>query len=144
MKRKKMMKGIVLTTAAAILLGSGALMADALLMVPDKEMTLEGKKPARFDHTVHTEVGLDCGVCHHDKDKNPLTAEDIGKISDAAQLSCASCHNKDFSNKELRKTKDVFHARCKTCHKEGYAGKKGPVKCSGCHLKTKKKAVEGC
>lgn len=142
------MKTGLLTVGAvflSIIAGSwiSSVAAENTLTAPEKELTIEGKKPARFSHPVHLELGLECGVCHHDKEHNPLSRESIAALGDPAALSCTSCHNSGHPNEELRKAKDVFHARCKTCHKEGYAGKNGPTKCSDCHLK-KKRALEGC
>lgn len=144
MRKKMMMSGAFLSAVTTIVFGAGLVLAAASLLVPEKEMVIEGKKPARFDHAKHTALGVECGVCHHDKDHNPLTAENVGASGNEEQLRCMSCHNKNFANAELQKAKDVFHARCKTCHKEGYNGKNGPAKCKDCHLKTKKTAVEGC
>jgi len=144
MWKKMIMLGAALSTVVTVGLGTGFIHAQASLAAPEKELVVDGKKPARFTHATHIAMGMDCGVCHHDKDHKPLTAEGVASVGDVEKLRCVSCHNKESQNTELRKAKDVFHARCKTCHKEGYAGKKGPSKCSDCHLKTKGKAVEGC
>lgn len=122
---------------------SGPVIADDGLQAPEEEVIIDGKKPARFAHPVHLALGLDCGVCHHDGEHNPLSAEAISALGEPAGLSCVSCHNSDHPDENLQKAKDVFHAKCKTCHKEGYEGKNGPTKCTECHLKTKK-ALEGC
>jgi hypothetical protein len=114
------------------------------LTAPTKQITIQGKKPARFNHTTHTAIGLECTTCHHDQKHQPRSAEDIAGLT-PEDLRCANCHNKDFENKKLRKPMKIFHARCKTCHKNGYNDKKGPTKCSGCHIKSKKAAaIEGC
>lgn len=141
MKTSIICSGVVL--GALIFLGLGSIVAGAQTVAPADEITIDGKKPARFNHQVHTGMGLSCAVCHHDKDHNPLTPEAIGAITDTKVLNCVSCHNSEFPRQELQKAKDVFHARCKTCHQEGYQGKKGPGKCSDCHIK-KKKGYEGC
>ena len=117
------------------------------LRAPSEAVTIDGKKPVKFQHSVHTALGLECGACHHDAEHQPRTKEAIAGLESAAELACVSCHNQNFANKKLQKKKDVFHARCKVCHKAGVEGKKGPVKCSGCHVKTVKKsapAIEGC
>jgi len=111
---------------------------------PPGELTIQGKKPARFSHEKHLGQGMECGQCHHDADHAPLTAEAIGKLSDSGTLQCATCHKEGFANAKLQRRKDVFHARCRTCHKEGYNGKKGPTRCNACHLKKKRKKLEGC
>lgn len=118
--------------------------ADGKMLVPEKELTIEGKKPAKFKHTTHMKLELKCGTCHHNAKHEPLTAEAIAGFPDGKKLQCINCHNKDFSNPKLQKKKDVFHARCKTCHKSGIDGKKGPTKCSACHPRKKKAAIEGC
>ncbi|MFC1513266.1 cytochrome c3 family protein [Thermodesulfobacteriota bacterium] len=55
-------------------------------------------------------------------------------------FGCKACHgDKEPGGMELGKAK--AHKLCKECHK----GKgKGPTKCSGCHVKKKATAVEGC
>ena len=106
------------------------------LKAPEEEIIIEGeKKSARFSHPVHLNLGLDCGQCHHGSDKQPLTDEDIAAMENNLQLRCASCHNKDFVNPKLQTPKAAFHARCKECHKKGVNDKKGPTKCTGCHVK---------
>ena len=72
-----------------------------------------------------------------------ITAEAIAAVQSSDTLKCATCHNSDFAVEKLQKRKTIFHANCKDCHKKEVNGKKGPTKCSGCHVK-KKKAVEGC
>jgi len=106
------------------------------MKVPEAEIIIEGeKKSARFSHPVHLNIGVDCVQCHHDSDHQPLTEKDIGAMDNNLQLRCASCHNKDFANPKLQTQKAAFHARCKECHKQGVDGKKGPTKCTGCHVK---------
>ncbi len=143
MQKKMMLLGAAF--AAVLTMGYGALTVSASepLAAPTEEITIDGKKPARFNHTTHLGLGMDCAVCHHDKDYKPLTAEAIGAMTDAGQLSCVSCHNDSHPKPELQSAKDVFHARCKECHTKGYEGKTGPTKCNDCHVKAKK-AVEGC
>jgi len=133
---------IVCAAVLSFCLGGSVVMAGEPAMAPQEELTIEGKKPARFSHPVHLNLGLDCASCHHDQEHKPLSAEAIGALGDTSQLKCVTCHNSGFPNKDLQKAKDVFHARCQTCHKEGFAGKTGPKKCTDCHLK--KKGYEGC
>jgi len=143
MKRLQLRTAMIL--AATLLVGLETTMAQAETgsAAPQEEITIKGKKPARFNHTIHLDLGLSCATCHHDADHKPRTAEDIGALTDTAELRCVNCHNRDFADPKLRKAKSVFHARCRTCHAEGYQGKKGPKKCNACHLK-KRKAYEGC
>lgn len=143
MKVKAIGAGIVFGAVILLGLNSLAVQAEAKTAAPEDEITIQGKKPARFNHQTHVGMGLSCAVCHHDKEHNPLSAEAIGAMPDASPLRCVSCHNSEFPKQELQKAKDVFHARCKTCHQEGYQGKNGPKKCGDCHIK-KKKAYEGC
>lgn len=146
MKKGNMMFGIGL--AAMISIGLTAVVVSAEksggLVVPDKVITIDGKKPAKFDHAVHVSQSMACGQCHHNKEHQPLTADDIAVIPDAKALKCVSCHNGSFANTELQKPKVIFHARCRDCHKAGYNDKKGPSSCKACHVKTKKRAIEGC
>jgi len=136
-----------ITTIAAIIiglaLGIGAAKANKPLVAPEGKITIEGKKPVRFDHQVHLDLAISCGECHHDEQHQARTAEAIAALTNNTSLQCAGCHNSAFANPELQKAKDVFHANCKECHKAEYKGKQGPTKCGGCHIK-KKKAIEGC
>lgn len=148
MKEKKMKKQIRLagffwSTAIASMLVVGLAYAGTAAKAPQEAIIIDGKKPAKFSHPTHLNMGLDCASCHHDKEHNPLSSEAIGALADTGALKCVSCHNNDHPNADLRKLKNVFHARCKECHAKGFAGKKGPTKCTSCHLK-KKKAYEGC
>jgi hypothetical protein len=146
-KEEIMKKGMVLTAALAMGMGFGIATwatAGGGLQAPAEPITIEGKKPATFNHATHAALGLACGSCHHDAKHQPLTAEAISALPSGDQLACASCHNEKFANAKLQKRMDVFHARCKECHEAGVNGKKGPTKCNDCHLQKKKKAVEGC
>ena len=106
------------------------------MKAPEGEMIIEGeKKSARFSHPVHLNLGVDCGQCHHGSEQQPLTDKDIAAMENNLQLRCVSCHNKDFANPKLQTSKAAFHARCKECHKKGVNDKKGPTKCTGCHVK---------
>ena len=124
-------------------LGLGLAQAGGPITAPGEAITIEGTKPVKFKHSSHIDIGIACGECHHDADHNARTAESIGALTESSGLKCVSCHNGGFANPKLQKQKDIFHSNCKSCHKAGFKGKKGPTKCSGCHVK-KKKAVEGC
>lgn len=143
MKKRMITSAALLAMAFTVCLTAGIVSAAVPSAAPQEELTIDGKKPARFNHPTHLNLGLDCASCHHDKGHNPLSAEAIAEMKDFASLKCVSCHNNEHPNKDLQKAKDVFHAKCQTCHKEGFAGKNGPKKCTGCHLKKVKK-YEGC
>ena len=141
---KKILFAITIGCATAMIATNTTSIAQAAgLTAPTKQITIQGKKPARFNHATHTALGLECGTCHHDQEHQPRNAEAIAAMT-PDQLKCATCHNKDFSEKKLRKLNKIFHAKCKNCHKKGYNDKKGPTKCAGCHLKKGKQAIEGC
>ena len=130
-------------TVMALAFGLNSVMAGSPLSAPEGTIKIEGKKPVKFQHSVHLELGLECSECHHDSKHEPLTAEKIAVIADPESLKCATCHDSTFAVAELQKRKNIFHTNCKDCHKKEVNGKKGPTKCSGCHTK-KKKAIEGC
>lgn len=136
--------GAIVVMILSAVFAAGVTMAGQAAKAPQEDIIIDGKKPARFNHPTHLNLGLDCASCHHDKEHTPLSADAIGALDDAASLKCVSCHNSQHPDKKLRRAKDVFHAKCKECHKKGFAGKKGPTKCTSCHLKKKKQAYEGC
>ncbi len=144
MQKKMMLAATAL--AATLILGLGGFFTAAAepLKAPAEQLIIAGKKPARFDHSVHLKMGLKCGTCHHDKDHQPLTAKAIAAMTNSSQLACMSCHSKSRPQMELQTKRDVFHARCRACHRQGYQGKNGPTNCSGCHLKRKRQPLEGC
>jgi len=144
---KKLMPGLVLTMGLLLTASFSSVVSVSAqgVTAPGAEITIEGKKPARFNHQTHLKLGVDCGQCHHDAKHQPLAAGSIAAMSDGAKLRCANCHNEKFSNDKLRGAKDIFHARCRDCHKTGVAGKQGPSKCNSCHSGGKQaKAIEGC
>jgi formate-dependent nitrite reductase cytochrome c552 subunit len=123
-------------SATALFVGTSFGTEGTGLKAPEAEIIIEGeKKSAKFSHPVHLKLGVACGQCHHDSQHQPLTDTDIAVMENGQQLSCANCHNKDFSDPKLQTPKAAFHARCKECHKQGVDGKTGPTKCTGCHVK---------
>jgi len=136
MKTTRMMT-LGLMLAALWMAGSGGWTgaAEAGVAAPEEAITIDGKKPARFDHGVHIALTMNCGQCHHNSEHQPLTGEDIAALPDGAGLRCVACHNDSFANPDLQKAKDVFHGRCRDCHKQGYNGKTGPSGCNDCHIK---------
>lgn len=139
MKSKVTVVAIIIGLALAI----GSAQAGAANKAPDKPITIDGKKPVKFSHAIHLEMGVACGECHHDEKHTPRTAASIEALPETGVLQCATCHNSDFAVPELQKRKTIFHTNCKACHEAGLNGKKGPTKCTDCHGK-KRKAVEGC
>ena len=108
----------------------------ANLQAPTEDIVIKGsKKSARFAHSLHIEIGLICGTCHHDANHEPLTRETISVMENSKPLRCNSCHNRDFPNPKLQTRKLTYHVRCKECHKKGYNDKNGPANCNGCHIK---------
>jgi len=91
------------------------------------------KQPAvTFDHAKHGDkLAKNCGVCHHTQ--KTLTKEHTNTTD---VKKCSGCHldakGKVPSMREMSLTKNPFHIRCMACHKEQ---KKGPVACTGCHVK---------
>jgi len=88
------------------------------------------KQPAvTFAHDKHTARAKSCDTCHHTQ-KGLKTDEGVKVVK------CSTCHldpkDKAPSMREMSLTKNPFHIRCISCHKEQ---KKGPVVCTGCHVK---------
>ena len=73
MNTKLLLHGAIIvgTLAGAFLLAHQG-NAQETLQVPENEMVIKGKKPARFPHAVHLEMKLKCGVCHHDSEGKPV------------------------------------------------------------------------
>ena len=135
MKRIWLM-ALLIVSATWLFAGLSVGTVAAGMKTPEGEMIIEGeKKSARFSHQVHLDLGVECGQCHHGSDKQPLTDKDIEAMENNLQLQCVSCHNKDLANPKLQTSKAAFHARCKECHKQGVGDKKGPTKCTDCHVK---------
>jgi hypothetical protein len=104
---------------------------------PQELITIEGVRPAVFDHDTHLEYGVKCGVCHHKSKDEPYTDQEVKSLSSGKNLYCIYCHNEKFENEKLRSLKVVMHKQCKSCHLKGFKGVKGPTRCIGCH-KSKK------
>nr|WP_321259542.1 cytochrome c3 family protein [uncultured Pseudodesulfovibrio sp.] len=91
------------------------------------------KTAVEFPHKKHSELGIDCMVCHHKAE------------SKEAVKSCASegCHvdASKAAKKDPKGFYQAFHnkkskASCLGCHKvEKKAGKAAPVGCKDCHPK---------
>lgn len=133
---KKICLLALLALSATWLFAGASFGTEKGMQAPVAEMIITGeKKSAKFSHPVHLNLEVSCGTCHHGKEHQPLSAEDIAAMENNNQLRCVSCHNKDFTDAKLQTQKAAFHARCKECHKQGVGDKKGPTKCTGCHVK---------
>ena len=118
-----------LVVTLSTLLMSGVLFAHH---GPDK-VTIDAaksKQPAvTFDHAKHsTTLVKSCDTCHH-------TQKGL-KSEETKVVKCTTCHLNAKGNvpsmREASLTKNPFHTRCIDCHKKE---KKGPVVCTGCHVK---------
>ena len=78
----------IAVAAIAVSLGLRGAQADGPLTAPDKGITIEGKKPVTFQHSVHLEAGVSCGECHHDSKHQPLRSEAIGMLTSPESLQC--------------------------------------------------------
>ncbi len=106
----------------------------AFAAVPEK-VTISAAKakqpPVTFDHAKHaTTLAKTCETCHHNH--KGLTKETKVEVK-----KCTACHLDTKGNimpsaREMSMTKNPFHIRCAGCHK---TAKKGPVMCTGCHVK---------
>lgn len=106
----------------------------AALENPHEQLTIEGDRPAVFDHDTHLGYGIKCGACHHKSKDNPYSDQEVISQSSAKTLHCAYCHNKEkFADEKLHSLKEIMHKQCKDCHLNGFNGKKGPTRCIGCH-----------
>jgi hypothetical protein len=87
--------------------------------------------PVPFAHAKHaTKLAKTCDTCHHTQ--KGLTEKSTVKVE-----TCTSCHLDPRtaeipSMREMSMAKNPFHIVCIACHKEQ---KKGPVACTGCHVK---------
>ena len=89
------------------------------------------KQPAvPFAHEKHVTRAKSCDTCHH-------TDKGLTKETDKNVKKCSACHLDPAkpttpSMREMSLQKNPFHMLCINCHK---TGKKGPVACTGCHVK---------
>ena len=104
---------------------------------PHEQITIDGVRPAVFDHDTHLGYGVKCGACHHKSKDEPFTDQEVISQSSGKTLHCAYCHNDTFANEKLRALKIVMHKQCKSCHQVGVDGVKGPTRCHGCHKEKK-------
>ena len=81
--------------------------------------------PVRFMHTKHAADIQDCAVCHHFRPTDPAAKETV---------RCSACHQESFRSEHPDRIglKAAYHQQCVDCHRDMA---KGPVDCTGCHLK---------
>jgi Class III cytochrome C family len=127
-KGLKMMR----TTITTILLVLYCAVATAVTTFPASVTVNEAakKQPAvTFNHAKHATLVPVCDTCHH-------TQKGLKKDARADVVKCSACHLDPKANvpsmREMNLQKNPFHVRCISCHK---TQKKGPVACSGCHVK---------
>jgi len=88
--------------------------------------------PVTFDHAKHGDTLVKaCDTCHHTQ--KGLTKAQTNTVN---VKKCSQCHldpkDKAPTMREMSPTKNPFHIRCIGCHKQQ---KKGPIVCTGCHVK---------
>ena len=97
--------------------------ASTVLAAPEKVEFAGGTKgKVAFSHKAHADKIGKCAECHH-------------KDAAGKEAKCSSCHLKGKGEGKKVELKEAMHKNCKDCHK---AGKKGPEKCEGCHVKAGK------
>jgi hypothetical protein len=82
-------------------------------------------EPVRFAHKRHAALVNDCTKCHHYRPKD----------EDALETTrCSACHQDSFNPEypERIGLKAAYHQQCMECHQQEA---KGPVDCTGCHIK---------
>ena len=108
-------------------------------------------EPVEFDHSMHTELGEDCSVCHHHttgtgtSDERCISCHADG--NETASVACSDCHVTDrFSATNINLEaedryryhidrpglKAAFHWNCLGCHD----AMDGPTACQDCHART--------
>ncbi|HKL26354.1 MAG TPA: cytochrome c3 family protein [Desulfuromonadales bacterium] len=108
-------------------------------------------EPVEFDHTLHTELGEDCSICHHHTTgTGPESANCARCHADSPEsevVACSDCHEAEpfaagvlqaKAEDRMRYHKDkpglkaVYHLSCMGCHEAWGA----PVGCQECHART--------
>ena len=109
-----------------------------VIVLDDDGYKKDRKGPVEFTHKKHaSEYKVLCWDCHHDfKDGQNIWAPwgDTKK--------CSQCHDPQKKEPTNIKLQKAFHYNCKGCHRELAKEKKQAGtfdKCTGCHIKTKKK-----
>ncbi|MDT8440488.1 MAG: cytochrome c3 family protein [Desulfuromonadales bacterium] len=104
-----------------------------------------------FDHTLHTELGEDCAVCHHHTTGTGTSGERCTSChadsQPSASVACADCHMvAPFSAEQINRDaldryqyhvdkpglKAAYHWSCVGCHEV----MDGPTGCQDCHARS--------
>lgn len=108
---------------------SPAFSQDAMMVLDHKELGLHQRPLVHFNHEKHS-ANMECLRCHHDYDR-------YGNNKGGEGQSCAVCHAKTASEKDLLPLDQAFHAQCKSCHEalHSQVPESGPVMCGECHVR---------
>lgn len=104
-----------------------------------------------FDHTMHTELGEDCAVCHHHTTGTGTSAERCmnchADSPATTPVACTECHvSAPFSAEQINRDaldryqyhvdktglKAAYHWSCLGCHE----AMDGPTGCRECHARS--------
>ncbi|MBI5520421.1 MAG: cytochrome c3 family protein [Desulfovibrio sp.] len=108
-----------------------ALAQDSLTSLKDPAFPEHRPMSVPFKHNEHNAKASlkDCTVCHHAYDDQGRRVSGPSNT----QRSCSDCHQaRPTPNDSAPALMMAYHKLCQDCHK---AQGKGPVKCSGCHVK---------
>ena len=96
-----------------------------LLDSPLIKKTEDHYGPVRFMHSKHASQVKDCALCHHYRPLDEAAKE---------TTRCSACHQESFQPEHPDRIglKAAYHQQCMGCHREM---DKGPIDCTGCHLK---------
>jgi hypothetical protein len=148
MGSKQLLTGLI--TALVFFVVSMATAADMpeQVLIDSMSEMFEG---VEFDHTMHTELGEDCSVCHHHTTGSGTADERCvschANSEEVATVGCRDCHIADpFSAEQINREslelyqfhidrpglKAAYHWNCLGCHEE----MDGPTECKDCHTRT--------
>ncbi len=147
---KKLIFISIFSLCCAVAVFAGSEVKDVINM-DNKAYAKHKKSIVVFPHKKHIEdFKINCGGCHHDKDKKPLNNL---KMGDDVQ-NCIECHKKAgmIKGKAAKGLTDVqkreyhanaIHDSCKPCHKKNNKEKgldkkdpaAAPTSCVQCHPK---------
>jgi len=141
MKKRSIFVILATLVVGMMFVVSGALATDVpdTIKMESKVYPKHKKTIVDFSHKKHAaDYGIACTDCHHVY----TDGKNVYKEGDAV-AKCETCHPDPAKPKkpqdgELTQEQKmgshywVIHENCKGCHK---SGKKGPTKCTECHLK---------